>query len=671
MIKAVAIVIALILMTGLALQGGGPGSVPKGATAFDLGYHNDKVDALQMQFDPNNTHPYVWTKIQIGDMEVDINTILQNLVLFNTGARAMLNRMHFDDHYRAVPVDSFNEIQGEWDWLSGVLAANLGKECEPNLNNDQLDRLLLKMGEGLHMVEDFYSHSDYVELLDALGVALPLPTWDDLNQPGNAGIKNALMNGVVITPQNRPATGQLPVDADAPTPLYTGAYRDDPAQGPPRQLTHGSFTNRLLHPFDGELNKDGPDSVEGGVVSPHYPNNTYFDLAYDLAKRASIQWMNKFQGWMGNDCWSQVLSYNPSLFSKIGINIKWGASVLAAKAFGHWKSGEPNPVSGLSSEIDLGYSPSYPDADPSTLLSSPPTYTYEVHNLGATAVDSFHIEMASGGGSLLGSVTPPPGWTWQLSGDSLDFQTNVASLGPDAVATFGVSCNSCDIREAQAVLDRTDGSVDAPLDVIGPGPPSDIMLEEASILSEMSVPVGGTEVIGPFGHDGPPPKADIVFGPFPNAVLPPPSQKRLEFKGTATNPNPAQELIIEFEYVDNLGQTQVVKPNVNNIPQGAQNFPVSASMTLPFCPNQVSIHFNTSLGSILNIQGIFEHTCSKPVGGTTELLVGASDDPTSVSEGSGSAGGTTLPITAAAGGALVALAAGGWYVRRRLRQRVR
>ncbi len=51
------------------------------------------------------------------------------------------------------------------------------------------------------------------------------------------------------------------------------------------------------------------------------------------------------------------------------------------------------------------------------------------------------------------------------------------------------------------------------------------------------------------------------------------------------------------------------------------------------------------------------------IGGTTELLVG---DPAARAEGSASTGDSTLPIAAATGGLLVALAGAGLFVRRRL-----
>ena len=54
---------------------------------------------------------------------------------------------------------------------------------------------------------------------------------------------------------------------------------------------------------------------------------------------------------------------------------------------------------------------------------------------------------------------------------------------------------------------------------------------------------------------------------------------------------------------------------------------------------------------------------SSIVGGTAEILVGDSAAP---AESAGSAGDSTLPIAAAAGGLLIAMAGGGLYLRRRL-----
>ena len=57
------------------------------------------------------------------------------------------------------------------------------------------------------------------------------------------------------------------------------------------------------------------------------------------------------------------------------------------------------------------------------------------------------------------------------------------------------------------------------------------------------------------------------------------------------------------------------------------------------------------------------HVTCKPVGGTTELLV---DDSAARAESADSFSNSTLPIAAAAGGVLIALAGGGLYIRRRL-----
>ena len=63
------------------------------------------------------------------------------------------------------------------------------------------------------------------------------------------------------------------------------------------------------------------------------------------------------------------------------------------------------------------------------------------------------------------------------------------------------------------------------------------------------------------------------------------------------------------------------------------------------------------------IEILQQHVAPIPGGGTAELRV---DDSAAPADGSGSSGGSTLPLAAAAGGILFALAGGGLYFRRRI-----
>ncbi|MCH7787832.1 MAG: hypothetical protein IH940_00145 [Acidobacteria bacterium] len=174
------------------------------------------------------------------------------------------------------------------------------------------------------------------------------------------------------------------------------------------------------------------------------------------------------------------------------------------------------------------------------------------------------------------------------------------------------------------------------------------------------------EHIGPFDIFG---FADEKeFGLFDNKDFPPPVVKELEFiNSTATNPGGGpRTLLVYFDYMDALGVKQFT-PAVAHIIPGGATINVDTAHQLDFCPKQVSIHFETVNGSILDIEGDFVHTCVVliSIGGTTELLVSGSDAP-SESGIAGWPGDSTLPIAAAAGGVLVALAGAGLFMRRRL-----
>lgn len=119
--------------------------------------------------------------------------------------------------------------------------------------------------------------------------------------------------------------------------------------------------------------------------------------------------------------------------------------------------------------------------------------------------------------------------------------------------------------------------------------------------------------------------ADLVF---PNHILPDPSVKVLQFTGSATNFSSNPGLLgIHFDYIDNNGNTVIVPlPNfyLNPVPPGAQPVPINAGpVTLPYCPPVVSIHFeNLSLGTEIQFDGIFDHTCIRiPEPSTATLLV--------------------------------------------------
>ena len=110
------------------------------------------------------------------------------------------------------------------------------------------------------------------------------------------------------------------------------------------------------------------------------------------------------------------------------------------------------------------------------------------------------------------------------------------------------------------------------------------------------------------------------FGPFDNDIPPEPVEKLFKFEGVATNPHTQpRRLAIFFDYYVGNQEMIINPPNeINTIPGNAVNHRVVAAMMLDFCPEQVSIHFETLDGSIEDITGAFTHTCWSDVPTLTE-----------------------------------------------------
>lgn len=98
-----------------------------------------------------------------------------------------------------------------------------------------------------------------------------------------------------------------------------------------------------------------------------------------------------------------------------------------------------------------------------------------------------------------------------------------------------------------------------------------------------------------------------------NLIPPHPDHKEFQFTGTASVPAGALSILqIDFDYLDSLGQTQLL-PAPNSpltILGGAPQMIDSGIYTLPFCPQVVSLHLTNLSPSVpIDVVGIFRHEC--------------------------------------------------------------
>jgi len=176
--------------------------------------------------------------------------------------------IHFDNCAFAEGLDY---IGGEWDLVEAS-------------SDKYSDVALAAFGRLLHTVQDFYAHSNWIELHQD---ADPIPVWD-LN------------------------LGSLPSD------IVSGTW----FLGRPKKCPSGA-------PTHGELNKDDSNSKEGKKEVGSGPNKgkTLYELAFDAAVRASRTQFDRFKATRVS---SKLKSSGKKLVSSEGLGADVDADILSS-----------------------------------------------------------------------------------------------------------------------------------------------------------------------------------------------------------------------------------------------------------------------------------------------------------------------------------------------------
>ncbi len=165
-----------------------------------------------------------------------------------TGSDLSYSYLHFDG------VLSEAEMEQNWKLLFDNTVAALKKYSTPAAVKPGFRLIVLYniIGTSLHVVQDFYSHSNWINLYDSMGIS-QMPIWFDMPQADRMKLK-----------------------------LCSGVYPDGSMKGQPNHS---------------DLNKD---------VSAKPLNK----IAVEAAERASVDWMKRIMEAVSEVPWAELKAYN-------------------------------------------------------------------------------------------------------------------------------------------------------------------------------------------------------------------------------------------------------------------------------------------------------------------------------------------------------------------------
>ena len=251
-------------------------------SAFDTGHHRDMTwNALKREGFTEDAALTVILQNWLTDYYAVFDSPNYNLVGFPGQIGTQLVYLHFDNLPSSV------EIKHYWAALVNATAYQIWTRLDAK-NPDPLEILTI-LGISLHAVQDFYSHSRWVEAIpDAGPGAYNVVTWFDYQNAGSTSIDSELETG--IWPDNPATAGRNHAD-----------------------LNHDSYSR------------------------PRW------DKAYVAAYVASRQWIRGFQQFVENikpGFWANCVKgarpkYDPIPDLDTGLGFSFVLSELAVP--GHWK----------------------------------------------------------------------------------------------------------------------------------------------------------------------------------------------------------------------------------------------------------------------------------------------------------------------------------------------
>lgn len=183
------------------------------------------------------------------------------------------HKFHFDS------LNSYDMIKKHWKWLEEQVNIWIEKIEKEEDENIQQHMLISLMAESLHAVQDFYSHTNWIELIHqncSVYQKEDFPTWFDIfveNDNHFSDIKKVIVK--LISDPNKLYSGYFPIGKDEKKFIH---YHNDKGKKP-------------------GLNKDRSE-------------RPFFDVVYYLAYKNGLQWINYIKNKYFNEFHIKLLN-NP------------------------------------------------------------------------------------------------------------------------------------------------------------------------------------------------------------------------------------------------------------------------------------------------------------------------------------------------------------------------
>ena len=211
-------------------------------------------------------------------------------------------KMHFDAERRAPLMANLATTAGvdqEWQRLMTLTRERARYASQ---RNDPI-RVMTVIGTSLHAVQDFYTHSNWVE---------------DPNAAAGRGGPGLSRRGLGQTPTWFDVPRSVRATLTGPNEVYTGVA------GIPRG--HGTWQSDKNQSLFGGLNKD-------------WPGRPKYQESYATSYFASRQWIRAIRGWVGNEAlWRRAMTLPGTAELRHDVA---GAEAISQFS-GHWQgAGEP------------------------------------------------------------------------------------------------------------------------------------------------------------------------------------------------------------------------------------------------------------------------------------------------------------------------------------------